>query len=426
MADSVDAIVVGAGLAGLSAARQLAIHGVDVIVLESSNDVGGRVRTDRFDGLQLDRGFQLFNPSYPEAARVLDYEALDLKPFVPGVIVARAGGRSTRLGDPRRKPGWAIDAIGPATGSLLSKARFAKLAWQASRTPVGTITRSPDSTTGEKLRAAGIDERFIEQVLRPFLTGVFLEQDLATSRRFLDLVLRSFVRGVPSVPARGMQAIPEQLRDALPIGTVRLNSPASHVTATSVTAGGKSFSARAVIVATDPPTAEHLLTRVVAPKGNSVTTWYHLAPVDPRSLTGGDAVLVVDGDRRGPVVNSVVISHAAPGYADGGRVLVSTSTLGTRDSTDDEASVRTQLESLYGTRTSDWTRVGAYAIPYALPAMLPPLDVRKPVDLGDGLFVAGDHRDTASIQGAMVSGRRAADAVLAHLGVKQRGARLGA
>ena len=86
MADSVDAIVVGAGLAGLSAARQLAIHGVDVIVLESSNDVGGRVRTDRFDGLQLDRGFQLFNPSYPEAARVLDYEALDLKPFVPGVI----------------------------------------------------------------------------------------------------------------------------------------------------------------------------------------------------------------------------------------------------------------------------------------------------------------------------------------------------
>ena len=125
-------------------------------------------------------------------------------------------------------------------------------------------------------------------------------------------------------------------------------------------------------------------------------------------------------------MNSVVISHAAPGYADGGRVLVSTSTLGTRDSTDDEASVRTQLESLYGTRTSDWTRVGAYAIPYALPAMLPPLDVRKPVDLGDGLFVAGDHRDTASIQGAMVSGRRAADAVLAHLGVKQRGARLGA
>jgi hypothetical protein len=262
--------------------------------------------------------------------------------------------------------------------------------------------------------------------LRPFLTGVFLEPDLATSRRFLELVLRSFVRGVPSVPARGMQAIPEQLRDALPAGTVRLNSPASQVTPTSVNAGGTRLTARAVIVATDPTTAGSILRGVTVPEGNSVTTWYHLAPVDPKSLTGGDAVLVVDGDRRGPVVNSVVISHAAPAYADGGRVLVSTSTLGARDCADDEASVRTHLEALYGTRTSDWTRVGAYAIPYALPAMLPPLDIRKPVDLGDGLFVAGDHRDTASIQGAMVSGRRAADAVLAHLGVTRHGARLGA
>lgn len=426
MADSVDAIVVGAGLAGLSAARQLAIHGLDVIVLESSDDVGGRVRTDRFDGLQLDRGFQLFNPAYPEAARVLDYEALDLKPLVPGVIVARAGGRSTRLGDPRRKPGWAIDAIGPATGSLLSKARFARMAWQASRMPVRAITGSPDLPAGEALRSAGIDDRFIDQVLRPFLTGVFLEPDLATSRRFLELVLRSFVRGVPSVPARGMQAIPEQLRDALPAGTVRLNSPASQVTPTSVNAGGTRLTARAVIVATDPTTAGSILRGVTVPEGNSVTTWYHLAPVDPKSLTGGDAVLVVDGDRRGPVVNSVVISHAAPAYADGGRVLVSTSTLGARDCADDEASVRTHLEALYGVRTGDWTRVGAYAIPYALPAMLPPLDIRKPVDLGDGLFVAGDHRDTASIQGAMVSGRRAADAVLAHLGVTRHGARLGA
>ena len=425
MADRVDAIVVGAGLAGLSAARQLAIHGLDVVVLESSDEVGGRVRTDRAGGLQLDRGFQLFNPAYPEAARVLDYAALDLKPLVPGVIVAHANGRSTRLGDPRRKPGWAIDAIGPATGSLLSKARFAKLAWQASRTPVRTIIESPDTTTGEKLRAAGIDERFIEQVLRPFLTGVFLEQDLATSRRFLDLVLRSFVRGVPSVPARGMQAIPEQLRDSLPVGSVRLNTPVSQVSSGSVIAGDASIACRAVVVATDPIAAEHLVTGVSAPKGNSVTTWYHLAPVDPLSLTGGDAVLVVDGDRRGPVVNTVVMTHAAPAYASDGRVLVSSSALGTHDTVADEASVRAHIALLYGTSTRDWESVGAYAIPYALPEMVPPLDVRKPVDLGSGLFVAGDHRDTASIQGAMVSGRRAADAALAHLGVQPIGSRIG-
>jgi len=413
VAESHDVVIIGAGLAGLAAARQLSIHGVDVVVVDSSDAVGGRVRSDVVDDFILDRGFQLYNPSYPEPSRVLDHQALHLQALVPGVVVCK-GTHRIHLGDPRRKPGWALQGASRRTGSALSKMRFASYAWKQSRRPVREIERAADRDAYSALRAAGIDSTFIESVLRPFLTGVFLEPDLVTSQRFLDLVLRSFIRGVPSVPAAGMQAIPVQLAGSLPAGSVRLGTRATQVTGSRVRTDGDDLEAGAVIVATDPIAAATLLPGLTIPAGNSVTTWYHATST---TLTGGDGVLVVDGEPRGPVINSVAISNAAPDYAPAGRTLVSSSTLGTDASAEAERQVREHLAVMHGTSTRDWELIGSYAIPYALPAMLPPLQVRHPVDLGDGLFVAGDHRDTASIQGAMVSGRRCADAVLTRLGV---------
>ena len=413
MAESHDVVIIGAGLAGLAAARQLSIHGIDVVVLDSADAVGGRVRSDVVDDFILDRGFQLYNPSYPESARVLDHAALHLQALVPGVVVS-TGKHRIHLGDPRRKPGWALQGASPRTGSALSKMRFAKYAWKQSRRPVAEIERAADRDALSALRAAGIDNTFIETVLRPFLTGVFLESELSTSQRFLDLVLRSFIRGVPSVPAAGMQAIPVQLAGSLPEGSVRLGVRVSETTGTRVRTDGDDFEAGAVIVATDPISAATLIPGLTIPAGNCVTTWYHATRT---KLTGGDGVLVVDGERRGPIINSVALSNAAPDYAPAGRTLVSTSTLGIDTSPQAERLVRDHLTVLHGTSAAEWDLIGVYAIPYALPAMLPPLEIRHPVDLGEGLFVAGDHRDTASIQGAMVSGRRSADAVLARLGV---------
>jgi glycine/D-amino acid oxidase-like deaminating enzyme len=404
-----DVAIVGAGLAGLAAARQLLIHGVDVVVLEASDGVGGRVRTDRVDGLLLDRGFQLFNPAYPEAARVLDYSALDLRPFVPGVIAAMPGG-AVRLGDPRRRPAWAPDALARRSGSLAGKLRFASYAWRTSRAPVSQIETSLDFPAEVALRSAGIDDVFLETVLRPFLAGVFLEGELTTSRRFMDLILRSFVNGIPSVPAQGMQAIPEQLRDALPEGTVRLNTPVRAVRPGHVSTDDGEIHVDHVIVAADPRQAGVLLPGLPVPDARSVTTWYFLA--DTTELTSGDAVLVVEGAGRGIVLNTVALTNAAPSYASDRRVLVSASALGVHDDAQTMTRVLAHLELLYGVRTVRWEHVATYPIPYALPAMPAPLDVRKPVAVEDGIYVAGDHRDTASIQGAMVSGRRAAAAIL--------------
>ena len=409
-------VVVGAGLAGLAAARHLTRHGVDVTVLEGSDAVGGRMRTDIVDGFRLDRGFQLYNPAYPEGERVLDHQALDLKPFIAGarIVVERGGRRRVeRVADPRREPSWAIPSLLARIGSPVSLARFGAYVVSRAMKSVDSMSHDPDVTSEEALRRAGADRDLMERVLRPFLSGVFLESELSTSRRFLDVVLKSFVRGTPGVPAKGMQQIPEQLAAGL---DVRFGQRVASAAAKAVDVdGGDTHRAEAVIVATDPQTAAGLIPDLQAPKGNSVTTFYYRPTCAPGDLADGQAVLVLDGDGRGPLVNTVVMSHAAPDYAPAGSSLVAASALGLRTGAADEAAVRTHLEWLYGVPTSGWDLIATYPIPYALPAMAVPFEFQRPVRTADGVYVAGDHRDSSSIQGALVSGRRAAQAVLADL-----------
>ena len=386
-----EVVVVGAGLAGLACARHLRAAGVEVEVHEASDAVGGRVRTDLVDGLQLDRGFQVHNTGYPEAQQVLDHASLGLRPFAAGALI-RYGDRLHRVGDPRRLPAWALSTALAPIGSLTDKMIIARLAARAGFGSAERLLTAPETTTYDALRAYGCSAELIDRFLRPFLSGVFLEDELTTSSRFFDLVWRSFVRGTQCVPAAGMQAIPQQLARGL---QVHLSSPVDALPR-----------ARAVVVATDPVTAARLIPGLAVPPMNGVVTHYHLAPEPPLA----EAAIVLDGERSGPVANTVVLTNAAPSYAPG-RVLISSSVV-SGDS--DEPAVRAHLSRLYGVDTAGWEHVGRYDIPAALPAQAPPMGrFTKQVRLRDGLYVCGDHRDSASIQGALVSGRRAARAVLA-------------
>jgi phytoene dehydrogenase-like protein len=407
-----DVVVVGAGLAGLACARRLQDAGVAATVLEAGDAVGGRVRTDVVDGMLLDRGFQVHNTGYPEAARVLDHDALDLQRFSAGALV-RVGDRLHRVGDPRRVPTWAPSTVGAPIGSLKDKVLIAALAASAGlQSPDALLSRS-ETTTYAALRARGLSDTVIDRFFRPFLSGVFLEDRLDTSSRFFDLVWRSFVRGSQCVPSRGMRAIPEQLATGL---DVRLRTPATSVSAGRVTADGRALTPRAVVVAAAAPDAGALLPGLDVPPQRSVVTHYHLAPEPPV----GSPAIVLDGEASGPVANTVVLTNAAPSYAPG-RHLVSSSVVSGDAS---EPAVRAHLARLYGVDTARWEHVARYDVPAALPSQAPPMGLfRKTVRLEAGLFVCGDHRDSASIQGALVSGRRAADAVLADLRVRGSGVR---
>lgn len=403
----VDVAVVGAGLAGLRAARELARRGLSVTVLERSDAVGGRVRSDRVDGLTLDRGFQVLNTAYPALACV-DLGALDLRAFVHGALV-RTGGRIVTVADPLRSPLAIAGTITAPIGGIADKARLLALAARDGLGPAAVLKGARERTTAAELTQRGFSPTMVETFLRPFLTGVFLDRDLGTSSTLFHLVWRAFARGRQALPACGMGALPDQLAGGLPPDAVRLESPVTAVSPTEVTlAGGAIVPARAVVVATEGPAAAALVPGLDVPPYRGVTTYYHLADRAPTDV----AAILLDGDAATPVVNSVVLTNAAPGYASGGRVLVSTSVLGVDD---DEPGVRRHLTALWGVDTDRWTFVRSYSIAHALPEQPPPLALRRPARLPGGVYVAGDHRDTASVQGALVSGRRVARAVASDL-----------
>jgi len=406
-----DVIVVGAGLAGLCCARELATEGVDVQVVERSDAVGGRLRTDEVDGFLLDRGFQVLLTAYPEAQRALDYERLGLRPFYAGALV-RHGGRFTRLADPLRHPFAAASGLPAGPGSVLDKLRVARLRRRLAGASLNEVLEAPQVTTAEALRLEGFSREMVDGFFRPYLGGIFLDPTLETSSRLFAYVFKLFAQGDAALPAAGMQAIPRQLAENLPEAAVRFSATVESLDRGGVTlAGGERLEAGTVVVAADGPEAARLTGAVEAPAARATTCVYFAAERSPL----GEPILVLDGEGRGPVNDLCVPSDVAPSYAPPGAALISASILGIPSEDDDgvEAAVREQLRGWFGAQVDVWRRLAVYRIPFALPAQPPAVlaTAQRPARLRAGLFVCGDHRDTASIQGAMVSGRRAAAAV---------------
>ncbi|MEI4271932.1 NAD(P)/FAD-dependent oxidoreductase [Klenkia sp. LSe6-5] len=402
----VEVVVVGAGLAGLSAATRLATAGRDVHLVEAADHPGGRLRTERVDGFVVDRGFQVLNTGYPRVAADLDLDALDLGWFWTGAVL-RVDGRAHRVVDPRRHPSAVLDTVRAPLGSLLQEAAIGAFSVRAGYLPVHRLLAAPEHSAEQALRRAHVGDEAVERFFRPFLSGVLLESELATSSRYLDLVWRSFVRGRIGLPAQGMQSVGEQLAARLPAHARHLGTEVTAVTGAGVVTSSGSTRADAVVVATDPGTAARLLPTVEASAPRQVTTHLHVLPASPWCEP-----LVVLGEPGGRLVNSVVVSDAQPAYSPDARALVASSTLATTT----EHQVRDEVARSHGVTTGDLEHLTTVTVPGAQPAALPPLQHRRPVDLGEGLFVCGDHRDTPSIQGAMASGARTARAVLTHLG----------
>ncbi|GIF00823.1 NAD(P)/FAD-dependent oxidoreductase [Paractinoplanes rishiriensis] len=411
----VDVVIVGGGLAGLAAARRLDRAGVEWLLVEASDRIGGRVATDVIDGWRLDRGFQVLNTAYPRVPALLDIDSLDLRYFTSGVLVRR-GGELHRLDNPLREPLSVAQTLNSGIGTLSDRLKFAALATRCATLPASRLLDARETTTQEMLRKAGLSHRMIEEVLRPFLSGIFADRSLDTSSHVFAMVLRSFARGRMGVPAAGMAALPAAVAGPLPYPQLLIGARTLSLGPGMVVTDGGEIRCRAVIVATDPSSAATLLPQLPTPDMHGLTTFYFGADRAPLD----EPTLVLDGDRREIIANTVVVSNAAPEYAPVGRSLIAASVVGvSAPSGASEQVIRVELARLYGVETSSWDLLEVISIPEALPsARVPQAKLRKPVDLGDGLFVAGDHRDSPSIQGALAGGWRTAGAVLTWLGAR--------
>lgn len=406
-----DVVVVGAGLAGLAAARRLHQAGRSVVVLESSDGVGGRVRTDDVDGFHLDRGFQVLLTAYPELHRQLDVDALHLRSFDPGALV-RVGSSLRRVGDPLRQPTTMLSSAVAPVGTPVDKARLARLLLRLRRADPVALLRGEDVSSLEALRAEGFSDTMIDRFFRPLVGGIQLDAELSASRRMLDIVLRCLATGDAAVPAAGMGAIPAQLAGGLPDDAVRLGARVESVDGTTVRiAGGAAVTGAQLVVAAEGPAAVELL---------------GLAPVASRAVSGvwfaadhapyDQPLIALDAERSGPALNVAVMTNVAPEYSSDGRAVIVAAYPG-RAAGGEEVSlvddVRRQLRSWFGSDVDRWTHLRTHTIRHGQPDSRPAFSPKRRVALGDGVFVCGDHRDTPSIQGALFSGRRCADAMLA-------------
>ena len=400
-----DVVVIGAGLAGLRAALLLCARGLDVALLDAADRPGGRVATDEIDGFRCDRGFQVLNTSYPALRAAADLEGLALRTFESGAAVRGADGRLHVFAHPVRSPGLIWRTAADELLRPLGKAKLAAWTAQVLASPPARTARRIDRSAAQDFDAAGLTGPVVDRLLRPFLSGVLGEDELSTSAAFVRLVWRSFALGTIAVPDAGMGALPAQLAARLPAGVLRLGRRVTGLRGRRVLTEDGSLEGRAVLVATDPATAGALLPGLEVPDLHALTTYYHVPPNPPASLP----MLHLDAT-GGPVANSLVLTNAAPGYAPDGRSLVASTVLGRADRVP-ETVVRRELARIYAVPTDHWAHLHTAEIPHALPAFRPGRPVRSPVALGDGIFVAGDHRDTPSTQGALVSGRRAAQAI---------------
>lgn len=421
MPDTPDVLIIGAGLAGLCCGRRLAECGVSFRILEVSDGVGGRVRTDLVDGFRLDRGFQVYLTAYPEGRRVLDLAALDLKPFARAVVVWH-GGRFHRLADPRSEPLAAAKSVFDSAIPLRDKLRFVRLFWEIDRGSLDSQLAKEERLTLDLLRWNGkFSPAAIDRLFRPLFGGICLERQLGTSSRFFRFVSRTFAEGPAAVPALGMQAIPEQIAAKLPPGVVRLGAKVVQAgDREAVLDGGEAVRARAVVVATEGPAAARLIGEELRePRSNGSATLYYAADRPP--VTG--SAVMLDGEGQGPVNSVAVMSNVSPAYAPEGQSLIAASAVGipAEDDAELDRRARLQLSGWFGGAALGWRLLRVYRIPHSLPdqtaGTLDPW--RRPVRLRPGLYVCGDHRDNGSIDGAMTSGFRAAQAVMEDLDARR-------
>lgn len=406
-----DVLIIGAGIAGLTAAKVLKTAGKKIKIIEASDGVGGRVRTDKVDGFLLDRGFQVLLTAYPEAKHFLNYDALDLKKFKPGAIVLNEKG-VTEIGDPLRDPSSLFKTLASPVGSIVDKMKMLLLKIKLGNDSIDKVFLKEEITTIEYLQERGFSERMIAQFFKPFMTGIFLEGSLKTSSRMFEFVFKMFSQADTTIPANGMGMIPAQLAQNLLSEELVLNESVTQIDGNRIlTNTGKMYEANNILIATAANNLPAPFTKSIVEK-KSVTSMYFSADKAPFTKP----LIALNASVNKLANNIAVVNQISKTYAPEGKHLIAVSLIDYQNNFSETALISNVLNELkfWYADAANWKHIRTYEIPYALPkdeTVSYTLNAAQ-VRLTDDCFICGDHLLNGSINAAMKTGRVAAEAII--------------
>ena len=402
-------IIIGAGIAGLTCAKYLKDRGIRSLILEASDGVGGRVKTDVHEGYLLDRGFQILLTAYPEAQRLLNYETLDLKAFKSGAIVRSVENNNFSIvANPFKEPSKIWSSLTSDVGTFADKIRVLRLIFDTNNVQEEAFENQGISTLNF-LRNYGFSDNMIQQFFRPFFGGVFLENELSTSSNFFKYIFGKFYEGDAVIPAKGIEQIAKQIEKMLYIGTVKLNTKVVKIEGNRIYLenGDKLFGEK-IVLATDGFQADKLLGINTERKFNSTTCTYFSADRSPLK----EKMLVLNPNRDSVVHNMSVPSDIAPNYAPIGKSLISVSTQGfdLHDEKQLAKNIKRELTTWYGNEVEIWQHLKPYHIPQALPNF-DKSKTDKTLKISEILYQCGDTTAYPSLNAAMATGRKVAEMI---------------
>ncbi|MFD1061805.1 FAD-dependent oxidoreductase [Winogradskyella litorisediminis] len=400
--------IVGAGISGLIAAKVLEKKGYKPTVIESTSEVGGRIKTDIFEGYQLDHGFQVLLNAYPKAIEYLDFQALDLQEFLPGATIF-FNGKSQTIGDPLRNLSLLFPTLLASVGSISDKLKILKLNTALKNKTLEAIFESKSVTTLEYLRDKGFSEAIISKFFKPFFSGIFLEPNLETSSRMFEFVYKMFGEGLATLPKGGIGAIPQQLKSSLTSTKFIFDTEVKAVKDEYIElANCKKIDTHFTIITSGA-------SKLISNLKNQEQEWkscYNLYfETNKRTVSKPIIGLVADKDA---LINNFFFHNSLKTKSKGNNELLSVTVVKHTNLSEDEIVRQVEQELQNYCKINVQRHLKTYHINQALPKLqnlqydMSPTETQiKPT-----IFLAGDYLLNGSLNAAMISGESAANGLI--------------